>query len=117
MKARFNQYFIYGESQDCTAFQKDYQNCEKLEENRNDLQSAAAIINNESKRRNERMSNHYANTTWAKRKSAPKPEDWSPPLPDHIKSQYKNSYLEIKSNEYKNIGPLPDAERTFCTIM
>lgn len=116
MKARFNQYFIYGDSIDCSSYQHDYKNCQKVEDTQ-DLQAAAAIIKNETKRRAQRMNDHYSNDTWAKRKTAPK--DWSSELPEHLKTQYKNSYLEIKAVEYKNKKSLnpADEERTLCTIM
>lgn len=114
LKARFHQYFIHGKSTDCTQWKRDYDNCVKYEENK-DQKAGAQLIKSEEIRRQIRLQAHYGNDVWNKR-SAP-PKDWAKPLPEWLQKSYENTYLEIKSNEMKT-GTVSDlSERTLCVIM
>lgn len=42
LKARFHQYFIYGETVDCSQWKRDYNNCEKWKDNK-DIKAAVDI--------------------------------------------------------------------------
>ena len=84
MKARFHQYFIFGESQDCTRWKKDYKNCQ-LWEDKQDLKAATEVIKSEERRRLARLKDHYGNTVWTKREKPP--EDWNAPLPKYLEER------------------------------
>lgn len=98
IKSRFQQYFVHGDSLDCSSWEHDFENCVKFEE-KEDLKAAKKLIDSEGLRRKERLKAHYGNNIWKKRKNPP--EDWSKPLPDHLTKDYENSFLEIKSKEMK----------------
>lgn len=98
IKGRFQQYFVHGDSLDCSSWEHDFENCVKFEEKK-DLKAAKAVIDNETSRRKKRMKAHFGNNVWKKR-DAP-PEDWSKPLPDHLNQQYENSFLDVKSKELR----------------
>lgn len=118
IKGRFQQYFVNGDILDCSSFNHDLNDCINFEE-KNDYRAGKRIIENENKRRKERMDAHFQNDTWTKRKSPP--EDWNKPLPEYISKKYENSFLEIKNKEAK--GEItPDntvdlKEPTYCTLM
>uniref|UniRef100_A0A1A9VX74 Synaptic plasticity regulator PANTS n=1 Tax=Glossina austeni TaxID=7395 RepID=A0A1A9VX74_GLOAU len=115
IKARFHQYFIHGESVDCTQWHNDFRNCVRYEEsNGNDLAAGQAVIDSEEERRLKRFKGHYGNTVWKKRKNPP--EDWSKPLPDWLEKRYENSYLSLKM-ETESKMPKLDDEKQYCLIM
>uniref|UniRef100_A0A1B0BR54 Synaptic plasticity regulator PANTS n=1 Tax=Glossina palpalis gambiensis TaxID=67801 RepID=A0A1B0BR54_9MUSC len=115
IKARFHQYFIHGESIDCTQWHNDFRNCVQYEESKgNDLTAGQAVINSEEERRLIRFKGHYGNTVWKKRKHPP--EDWSKPLPDWLEKRYENSYLSLKMETESKIPQLED-EKQYCLIM
>ncbi|CAH0721866.1 unnamed protein product, partial [Brenthis ino] len=89
-KARFHQYFIYGESLDCNPWKRDYDNCRKWVDNK-DVKAAQAVIKSEKIRRMTRLRAHYQNDVWKKRESPP--EDWAGPLPDWMAKRDENTYL------------------------
>ncbi|CAO1357294.1 unnamed protein product [Diamesa hyperborea] len=116
IKARFQQYFVQGDSADCTPWENDYRNCVKFEDG--DLQAGKQVIDSETKRRRDRMRPHYQNNVWTKREAPP--ADWSKELPEYLQKEYENSFLSIKAKEMKGIklavGAQP-SESTFCSIM
>lgn len=115
IKARFHQYFIHGESIDCSQWKRDYDNCSRFESMK-DLKSAEELIASETARRQERLKNHYLNNVWKKRTSPP--GDWNKPLPEYMTKDYESSYLNIKSKELKGeIIATPDLPPSFCVIM
>lgn len=115
IKARFHQYFIEGETIDCSQWKTDYKNCQKWEDKK-DLDAATAVVKSEEKRRLDRLKSHYGNTVWTKR-DAP-PEKWNAPLPEWLEERNKNTYLEIKAKELRGEKVEdPDAGKTMCSIM
>ncbi|XP_055636935.1 UPF0545 protein C22orf39 homolog [Toxorhynchites rutilus septentrionalis] len=116
IRGRFHQYFIHGETVDCTQWKRDFDNCVRFERNQRDTKSAIELIESERKRRAERMSAHYRNDVWKKREKAP--DDWSKPLPEWLLKEYESSYLESKAREMRGeIQPSDDSGRTMCVIM
>jgi hypothetical protein len=115
IKGRFHQYFIFGQSADCSQWKVDYDNCVRFDSG-NDKKSGVDLIKSESERRNQRMQAHYGNDTWTKR-DAP-PADWSQPLPEWMQQEHEASYLGIKSKELKGeIVPDKSTDASFCSIM
>ncbi|CAD7013782.1 unnamed protein product [Ceratitis capitata] len=116
IKARFHQYFIYGENVDCSQWKKDYDNCERyVNSNGNDVAAGEAVINSEAERRRKRLEAHYSNTTWKKRTHPP--EDWSKPLPEWLAKKNENTFLEVKQMELDGRKPVEVVEKSFCAIM
>ncbi|XP_023030129.1 synaptic plasticity regulator PANTS [Leptinotarsa decemlineata] len=114
-KARFNQYFIFGKTLDCTQWKKDSINCYKWKDNQ-DLKAANELIESEKNRRKERLLPHYMNDVWEKRKAPP--EDWNKPLPEYLQKEYEYTYLNVKSKEMKGeIPPSFDMNVPYCTVM
>lgn len=118
IKARFQQYFVHGDSLDCSSWEHDFEDCVRFEEN-GDQKAAKNIIVNEEKRRKERIKAHYENTVWKKRTSPP--EDWNKPLPEKLQKEYENSFLDLKSKEMKGIPISQEASDSMqpsrCLIM
>ncbi|EDW01986.1 UPF0545 protein C22orf39 homolog [Drosophila grimshawi] len=115
-KARFHQYFIFGKDADCSQWLTDFKNCERYQQsNGNDMEAGAAIIKSEELRRMTRLQAHFANDTWAKRKSPP--EDWAKPLPDWLEKRNENTYLELKQKELSGEAAPQEEQRSFCAIM
>ncbi|CAH2241168.1 UPF0545 protein C22orf39 homolog [Pararge aegeria] len=112
-RARFHQYFIYGETLDCNQWKKDYNNCCKWTDD-GDLKAADAVIKSERIRRLERLKSHYQNDIWTKREAPP--SDWDKPLPDWMVKRDENSYLAYKAKEIKE-GKEEDSVGSFCSIM
>ena len=77
------------------------------------------VLDSETSRRKERMSAHYGNNVWKKRKGPP--EDWSKPLPERFSKEYENSFLELKSKEMKGMPANNEAANSIqssrCIIM
>ncbi|XP_066995567.2 synaptic plasticity regulator PANTS [Anabrus simplex] len=113
IKARFHQYFIFGEILDCSQWKKDYNNCEQCV-SKGSIASCKAVIESEKQRRYNRLSAHYRNDVWEKRKEPP--ENWNVPLPEKMQKAYENSYLDYKSREMKEGKSRPSSERTLCVV-
>ncbi|XP_057667099.1 UPF0545 protein C22orf39 homolog [Diorhabda carinulata] len=114
LRARFNQYFIFGKTLDCSQWKRDSVNCYKWENNK-DINAANELVQSEKQRRKERLLSHYSNDVWKRRQSPP--DNWNAPLPDYIKKDYDQSYLNIKSKEMKGEIP-PSFDTNFkCSIM
>lgn len=114
IRGRFQQYFVHGNSADCSQWQRDYDNCVHFEKSPDNLQAAQEIFDSESNRRAIRWKGHYGNTVWEKRKSPP--EDWAKPLPEWLLKRNENSYLDIKSKEIDS-GVDSSKDRTLCVVM
>lgn len=106
-----------GDILDCSVWQHDLNDCINFEAKKSDFRSAKRIIDNEDKRKQERMQAHNDNDVWRKRKNPP--EDWNKPLPEHLARRYENSYLEQKSKEANNemTENVTLKEPTYCCIM
>ncbi|XP_044271561.1 UPF0545 protein C22orf39 homolog [Tribolium madens] len=113
-RGRFHQYFIFGETLDCISWKRDYDNCCRWRENK-DVKSAKEVIENEKRRRKERLVPHFSNDVWSRRKSPP--ENWNSPLPEHIQKEYEASYLNIKSKEMRGEIPPQTDLSSYCTLM
>ncbi|CAH1976351.1 unnamed protein product [Acanthoscelides obtectus] len=114
--ARFNQYFIYGKTLDCSQWKKDSISCHKWIDNE-DAEAARELVHSEKVRRRNRLLPHVQNDVWQKRKEAP--ADWNKPLPEHMQKEYENTYLNVKSKELKGeVPPSIDLPYTGgCTIL
>nr|CAH7733341.1 unnamed protein product [Callosobruchus chinensis] len=66
--ARFNQYFIYGKTLDCSQWKKDSINCHKWNDDR-DVAAANELIHSEKLRRRARLLPHVQNDVWEKGKN------------------------------------------------
>ncbi|XP_071532093.1 synaptic plasticity regulator PANTS isoform X2 [Panulirus ornatus] len=110
IKAKFHQYFIHGETQDCSQWKADYKQCLNYRKH-NDLESLSSVIESERVRRQERLKGHHANTIWEKRDSPP--DDWNKPLPEYLQKHEEISYLSLKCKEQKE-GKTSEAP--LCTI-
>lgn len=97
LKSRFNQYFIFGHYLSCDQWRLDYNNCQKYAW-REDKEAARQLIVSELSRRTKRLSAHYGNDVWEKREHPP--DDWSRALPAFMEERNKNTYLELKANEF-----------------
>ncbi|PSN39173.1 hypothetical protein C0J52_20383 [Blattella germanica] len=95
IKARFHQYFIHGESVDCSQWKRDYDNCVRWENNKN-----SKALNN----------------VWTKRDGPP--PDWNKPLPEKFQKEYENTYLYHRAKEMaEGEGSRSELEnRTLCVI-
>ncbi|XP_051169831.1 uncharacterized protein LOC127287113 [Leptopilina boulardi] len=115
MKSRFHQYFVFGETIDCSQWRTDYDNCEKWNKSKN-TEAFDAIVTSETERRFKRFKAHYANNVWKKRDKPP--EDWSKPLPEWLVKKNENSYLEMKNQQLKS-GTGKDIETNipWCCIL
>nr|XP_053656079.1 UPF0545 protein C22orf39 homolog [Cherax quadricarinatus] len=111
IKAKFHQYFIHGETKDCSNWQADYDHCLQYRKYK-DLESLTSVIKSEMKRRQERLKGHYTNTVWDKRESPP--DDWNKPLPEYLQKTQEGSYLALKSKEQKE-GKIEEPSY-ICTI-
>ncbi|XP_039956318.1 UPF0545 protein C22orf39 homolog [Bactrocera tryoni] len=116
IKARFHQYFIYGESVDCSQWKKDYDNCERyVNSNGNDVSAGEAVVRSEAERRQKRMEAYFGNSTWKKRDNPP--EDWSKPLPEWLAKKNENTFLELKQMELDGRKPVEEINKSYCAIM
>ncbi|XP_006610496.1 UPF0545 protein C22orf39 homolog [Apis dorsata] len=113
IRARFHQYFIFGETIDCKQWKIDYNNCD-LWERKKDKKAYIELIESEKKRRFQRLQAHYSNDIWQKRDKPP--ENWNAPLPKWLDEKSQNSYLKIVSNREKN-KKSEENIKSFCTIM
>ncbi|XP_017757705.1 PREDICTED: UPF0545 protein C22orf39 homolog [Eufriesea mexicana] len=98
IRARFHQYFIFGEILDCKQWKKDYINCCQWEKNKN-KEAYNELIANERERRFKRLKGHYGNNVWEKRDKPP--ENWNAPLPTWLEERNKNSYLKYVNDHEK----------------
>ncbi|XP_044731674.1 UPF0545 protein C22orf39 homolog [Chrysoperla carnea] len=117
IKARFHQYFIFGDTIDCSQWKNDYNNCSDWVD-RKDKKAAVKLIESESARRKARLDAHDNNTVWEKRKEPP--SDWARPLPEWMEKEHSVSYLGIKSKELAEGKASPNDQfqnRTLCVIM
>ncbi|XP_078039972.1 synaptic plasticity regulator PANTS [Augochlora pura] len=103
IRARFHQYFVFGESIDCTQWKTDYNNCYIWEKYKSE-KAFGNLIDSEKNRRMTRLQAHYANNVWERRDKPP--EDWNAPLPEWLQRKAENSYLantDKIEEEYKKL--------------
>lgn len=113
IKARFNQYFIFGKTLDCTQWKTDYHNCYQWEKHKSE-EAYNELIESEKRRRLERLLPHVQNDVWERRERPP--EDWNAPLPEWMQKQFENTYLQIRSEEMKR-GEKTSMLDSKCTIL
>ncbi|XP_011708191.1 PREDICTED: UPF0545 protein C22orf39 homolog [Wasmannia auropunctata] len=113
VKARFHQYFIHGETVDCSQWKTDYKNCYQWEKYKSE-EAYNELIKSEKQRRARRLHAHYQNDVWEKREKPP--ENWNAPLPEWMQKEFQNSYLHIRSQEIKQ-GTEASSLDTRCTIL
>ncbi|XP_012533889.1 UPF0545 protein C22orf39 homolog [Monomorium pharaonis] len=113
IKARFHQYFIYGEAINCDQWKTDYNNCYQWQKYQSE-EAYDKLIQSEKQRRAKRLHAHYANNVWEKRERPP--ENWNNPLPEWMQKKFENSYLHIRSQEMKQ-GMEVSSLDTKCTIL
>ncbi|XP_072761850.1 synaptic plasticity regulator PANTS [Anoplolepis gracilipes] len=113
IRARFNQYFIFGETLDCSQWKADYVNCYEWEKNKSE-KAYEQLIASEKQRRKERLRAHYENDVWEKRQRPP--ENWNAPLPEWMRKEFENSYLHIRNQEMKQNKEISQLDSR-CTIL
>ncbi|XP_043283388.1 UPF0545 protein C22orf39 homolog [Venturia canescens] len=115
MRARFNQYFVYGELLDCSQWKVDYENCQ-LWKSKDDDKAFEALLASEQKRRLKRLQPHYSNDIWTKRDKPP--QNWNKPLPDWMNKKISGTLLEYKQKgiETGKVNDL-DVNIPWCTIL
>ncbi|XP_012235750.1 synaptic plasticity regulator PANTS [Linepithema humile] len=113
IRARFNQYFIFGQMLDCNQWNTDYRNCYQWRKYNSD-EAYNELIKSEKQRRLKRLRAHYANDVWEKREKPP--ENWNAPLPEWMQKDFQNSYLHIRNEEMKE-GKEVSALDSRCTIL
>ncbi|ERL92528.1 UPF0545 protein C22orf39 homolog [Dendroctonus ponderosae] len=115
IRARLHQLFIFGNTLDCSEWKRSSINCYKWIKDQ-DKAAGEELVAIEKERRKRRLSGHYANNTWTRRKGPP--ENWNCPLPEEMQKQYENTYLHVKSKELKGeISPSFESNFRFCSIM
>lgn len=114
MRGRIHQYFVFGTTVDCAEWKRDENNCEKWK-GEGDVKALKSIVENEKKRRNDRMESHLANDVWEKRDGPP--TDWNTPLPEWFQKREAGSYLAARSREAKSGQPIIDENQTVCVIL
>uniref|UniRef100_A0A0P4WPV0 Synaptic plasticity regulator PANTS n=1 Tax=Scylla olivacea TaxID=85551 RepID=A0A0P4WPV0_SCYOL len=98
IKAKFHQYFIHGETRDCSQWKVDYNQCLKFR-NQKDMEALSSVIESEKERRQDRLRGHYNNDVWERREAPP--EDWNKPLPEYLQKDNQSSYIALKLQEAK----------------
>lgn len=91
LRGRFHQYFIHGETKECTSLWNDYRNCIKWRKT-NDKTALNKVIESETQRLRKRLKAMYENDVWEYRDEPP--ADWSKPLPEWMQKQNEGSYLQ-----------------------
>ncbi|GFQ97535.1 uncharacterized protein TNCT_508731 [Trichonephila clavata] len=114
IKAKFNQYFIFGHTLDCSQWKQDYQNCMQFRKKR-DLKCLENVIESENDRQRKRMKTMEQNDVWTYRTSPP--ENWNSPMPKWMQEDKKDSLL-IKTQNMLNEGidPTPIFTGISCII-
>lgn len=106
-RGRFHQYYVAGETADCSNWEKNYSDCE-LWVDRADKEAALRVIAREKDRLEERLKPHINNTVWEKRDSPP--PDWNKPLPDYLLERQKNSYLAMYAANQEKVDNASSTE-------
>lgn len=99
IRSRIHQYFIYGRTQDCSQWNRDYNNCISFRKKK-DVDSLNSLIASEEKRVKKRMSNSIRNDVWSYRSSPP--TNWSDPLPEWMEERMKGTPLEYYSKQQRH---------------
>ncbi|GFY06980.1 transposon Tf2-6 polyprotein [Trichonephila clavipes] len=100
IKAKFNQYFIFGHTLKCDEWKQDYLNCMQFRKKR-DLKCLENVIESENDRQRKRMKAIEQNDVWSYRTSPP--ENWNSPMPKWMQEEKKDSLL-IKTQNMLNEG-------------
>ncbi|XP_066978259.1 synaptic plasticity regulator PANTS [Macrobrachium rosenbergii] len=102
IKAKFHQYFINGETADCSQWKTDYNRCLDFR-NKRDLKALEDVITSERLRRIKRLEGHHQNNVWEPRESPP--DDWSKPIRKEYAADEEFSYIAVKCKELKEGKP------------
>lgn len=122
-RSRFQQYYIYGETLDCSQWKEAYNNCQKYSWFKN-KDAALELIKSDMRRYDERMKAHLDNDVWTKRDGPP--PDWNKPLPDFMVQRGEKAFYKFFADEkeeeakkQKAMAADPDAKVTekFCGVM
>ncbi|KAG8194767.1 hypothetical protein JTE90_026407 [Oedothorax gibbosus] len=114
-RARFHQYFIHGETVDCSQWKIDFDNCMQFRKKK-DLKCMECVMSSEDKRKKERENASSENDVWEYRTEPP--NNWNSTMPDWMLEDKKNSLLidtQNRLNEGKSLEPIFTGFR--CTIM
>ncbi|CAL1267945.1 unnamed protein product [Larinioides sclopetarius] len=115
MKARFHQYFIYGDTIDCTHWKNDYMNCMHFRK-KHDLESLEKVVVSENERKRQRIQSMEQNDVWKYRSSPP--ENWNSPMPSWMVENKKDSLLINTQNMLnEGIDPTPIFTGFSCSIL
>ncbi|GFS39153.1 uncharacterized protein NPIL_558741 [Nephila pilipes] len=115
IKAKFHQFFVYGETIDCSQWKDDYQNCMQFRKKK-DLKFLESVIESENQRQKERTKTIEQNDVWVYRTSPP--ETWNSPMPKWMQENKKDSLLSETQNMLnEGIDPTPIFTGFSCTIM
>ncbi|KAG7208981.1 hypothetical protein KM043_015149 [Ampulex compressa] len=114
-KARFNQYFIFGEFIDCTQWDVDYNNC--LFWKKTECETVYnELIESENERRRKRITAHLKNNVWERREHPP--EDWNKPLPEWMQEREKGTLLAaVRNAGMEAIKENNSDKKSTCTIL
>ncbi|XP_023703164.1 UPF0545 protein C22orf39 homolog isoform X1 [Cryptotermes secundus] len=112
IKARFHQYFIYGETIDCSQWKRDFNSCVRWRDEHNS-NALKELVQSEKNRRLKRLEGHYNNDVWKKRLEPP--ADWNKPLPERLIKEYENTYLYHRAKEMAGSKP-EEVHRTLCVL-
>ena len=102
LRARFHQYFVHGETVDCSQWKKDYENCQLFRHKRN-VKSLEDVIQSENERYQKRKNFAIENNVWEYRIKPP--ENWNSEMPEWMVERKKNSLL-IETQNLLNEGHL-----------
>ena len=125
VRGRFHQYYVSGETADCSQWRDNLADC-RLWEEKAEPEAAARIMEREGARIADRLRPHFENTVWEKR-TAP-PEDWSRELPAYMTARQEESFLTkytrakekaeaANSSELMMMEVQAKAASTMCSIM
>lgn len=94
-KSRIYQYYVYGETLDCTPHWDNYQSCLKYRKTKN-VNLLEPIIKWEKNLIKTRLETVKQNKAWEMRDKPP--EDFNKPLPEFIEKRQKESLLRLYEN-------------------
>ncbi len=110
---RFHQYYVDGQTEDCSPWQENHQDCELWLAGA-DREAAARVITRERDRLAARLRPHFANTVWEKRTEPP--ADWDKELPEYMRERQEGSYLGLYQRQRDKEVTASHAELTIMEV-